>query len=72
MKKRFDPGKRRSFGAECFDKGEDLRTGGLDNNTFAGIGNRADDRKVAGKLKNEGSKPHALDSAPDENFDPVF
>jgi hypothetical protein len=27
---------------------------------------------VGGEFKNEGPKPHALDGAPDEDFDPVF
>ena len=72
MGERVDPGKRWGFGAERVDKGGDLWSGGPDNDPFAGVCDGARNGKTGGEFKNEGPKPNALDSAPDENFDPVF
>jgi hypothetical protein len=65
-------GQRRRLGPDCLQEGFDLRAGGPDHHAVAGVGYAAGYRKTRGEFKNEGSKPYALDRAPDENFDPVF
>ena len=72
MRELIDPGKRRRFSSECVYKREEQGAGGLNDHTFTGVGHRARNTEAGGELKNEGPKPYALDSAPDENFDPVF
>lgn len=43
-----------------------------DDDPVAGVGHRAGNRQTRGQVVDKGSKSDALDSAPNENFDPLL
>lgn len=67
-------GQRRGLTNQIVEKTEQdaVRGMGLDDHAIAGVGDRTADAKSGSELKDEGSKPDALDNASDEDFDPTF